>query len=194
MKIFLIRHGESTSDIEDRYGGQYDDHLTAKGIRQARKTAKKLSDRHIEIIFSSPFYRTKETSKILQKEWKCRVKIIGNIKERDRYAHLTGMKKTIAAKRHPEHVAKLKNYIHNVKGGENYEIFKDRMKKAFQELISSPHDTIAIVCHGGLIGCVFREILELGEFKYIGKCAYFEIEKKNGALKVLHMENAELEK
>lgn len=31
MKIYLIRHGESTSDIKLRYDGDYDDHLTSKG-------------------------------------------------------------------------------------------------------------------------------------------------------------------
>ena len=32
MKIYLIRHGETTSDIEDRFGGDYDDHLTSHGV------------------------------------------------------------------------------------------------------------------------------------------------------------------
>lgn len=194
MKIFIIRHGETTSDVEDRYGGHYDDHLTNKGKRQAMQAAKKLAGMHIEIIFSSPFHRARETSEILQKEWKCPVKISEGVKERDRYAHLTGMKKTAAAKRHPEHVAKLKNYHDNVDGGEDYGTFKERITKTFKELASSPYGTIAIVCHGGPIGCIVREILKLGESKYIGKCAYFEIEKNNGKFKLINMENAELKK
>lgn len=35
MKIYLIRHGESTSDVENRYGGTYNDHLTQKGKAQS---------------------------------------------------------------------------------------------------------------------------------------------------------------
>jgi len=42
MKIYLIRHGETTGDVEDRYGGSYDDHLTDKGRGQLEKTAKEL--------------------------------------------------------------------------------------------------------------------------------------------------------
>ena len=32
MRICIMRHGETTSDVENRYGGDLDDHLTAKGI------------------------------------------------------------------------------------------------------------------------------------------------------------------
>ena len=193
MKIFLIRHGESTSDVEDRYGGQYDDHLTSKGKSQSKQAAKRLAGMRIEIIFSSPFHRAVETSQLLQKEWNCRLKVISDLKERDRYAHLTGMKKYAAAKNHPKHVAKLKSHIlHEVEGGEKYEDFKERIIKTFEELASLHYNKIAIVCHGGTIGCIVREILELGELKYIGKCAYLEIEKNGNKFKLLSMENAEL--
>ena len=193
MRIFLIRHGESASDIEGRYGGHYDDHLTSHGSKQAAKLAKELSGRGIEIIFSSPFHRAKETAQILSKECKCPVKIVEGIKERDRYAHLTGMKKSHAAKRHAHHVARLKNYQDSVEGGEDYEPFRKRIVDVFNELASSPHNVAAIVCHGGPIGCILRELLGK-ETKYIGKCAYFELESSNGTLSLVGMKNAELNK
>ena len=34
MLIYLARHGETTGDVEDRYGGDYDDHLTEKGTER----------------------------------------------------------------------------------------------------------------------------------------------------------------
>jgi broad specificity phosphatase PhoE len=66
MKIYLIRHGETTGDVEDRYGGDYDDHLTSKGKDQAKKLAEKIKDFGIERIFTSPRIRAKETSEILK--------------------------------------------------------------------------------------------------------------------------------
>ena len=80
MKIFLVRHGESTSDMEDRYGGHYDDHLTEKGKRQAQKVAKQLAGKGIEVIFSSPFHRARETAEIMSRDLKCPVKIVDDIK------------------------------------------------------------------------------------------------------------------
>ena len=192
MRIFLIRHGESSSDIEDRYGGHYDDHLTEKGKRQAQKVAKQLAGKGIEVIFSSPFHRARETAEIMGKGLKCPVKIVNDIKERNRYAHLTGMKKSDAAEKHPEHVAKLKDHTYGVDGGEEYDIFKVRIIKTFEKLSSQPYDIIAIVAHSGPIGCILREVLNMTELK-IGKCAYFEVEKKGG-FKLLKMENAEIKR
>jgi len=44
MKIYLIRHGESASDLVNKYGGAHDDELTNKGISQAKEPAKLLYD------------------------------------------------------------------------------------------------------------------------------------------------------
>lgn len=52
MKLLLIRHGETTGDIEDRYGGAYDDHLTEKGRQQLQQTAGQLAGRKIDVIVS----------------------------------------------------------------------------------------------------------------------------------------------
>ena len=49
MKIYLIRHGQTTGDLEDRYGGDYDDHLTEEGEQQAKRLAEKLASSGIEI-------------------------------------------------------------------------------------------------------------------------------------------------
>ena len=64
MKIFLIRHGETTGDIEDRYGGDYDDHLSEKGKQQSKELAEKLKNKGIELIFHSPRIRATETATI----------------------------------------------------------------------------------------------------------------------------------
>ena len=56
MKIYIIRHGQTTGDVEDRYGGAYDDELTDKGKTQAQELASKLSDSGIKILFCSDRY------------------------------------------------------------------------------------------------------------------------------------------
>jgi len=67
MKIYLIRHGETTGDIDDRFGGDYDDHLTQRGKSQAQELAEKLKGKRIEIIFVSPRIRAKETAEEVRK-------------------------------------------------------------------------------------------------------------------------------
>lgn len=57
MKIYLIRHGQTTGDVEDRYGGAYDDELSDKGKIQAHKLADSIANSGIEILFCSSMIR-----------------------------------------------------------------------------------------------------------------------------------------
>jgi len=67
MRIFLCRHGQTTGDIEDRYGGSYDDHLTDEGIKQSEDLAEKLKKSGIQKIYTSSLIRAKEMSSIIGK-------------------------------------------------------------------------------------------------------------------------------
>ncbi len=191
MKIFLVRHGETAGDVENRYGGDYDDHLTKKGESQAKTLAKKLEGRGIEKIFTSPRFRAKETAHILGKELDVSVEVIDSIRERNFYGILTGMKKEEARKKHLEMAEQLKNYRNTIKGAEPYEHFRQRILKAFSELTKSKYKTIAIVTHGGPISCIFRELLKI-EIKKMADCAVFELRSEKGKLNLIKTGEAEL--
>jgi len=194
MIIYLIRHGETTSDIEDRYGGYYDDHLTKKGIEETKELAEKLKDKGIQIIFSSPKIRAKETAEIVNKVLNVKLEIVNDLRERNNYGILTGLIKSEAKKKYPKEVEKLeKDEIkHNIKNSENYELFKKRILNAFEKISNSDHYTVAIISHGGPIKCITREILKLGEFKHLGDCAILEIKKEDNKISLVKIINASL--
>lgn len=79
MSICIMRHGETTSDVENRYGGDLDDHLTAKGITQAREAAVKLTHYGMQAIFASSRIRAKETAEILKGALQCDLHIVDDI-------------------------------------------------------------------------------------------------------------------
>lgn len=193
MRIFLVRHGESTSDVEDRYGGDYDDHLTGKGKSQTEKLCERLSPNGIEIVFSSPKARAREGAEILKGCLGCGLEIVENLKERNRYGILTGMKKSEARKKYPEQVGLLENHLTNLEGGENYSHFKGRVLRAFDEIADSDYGNVVIVTHGGPIGCIVREVLRLGEFRSLDACAVIELKILGGKASLVRMENARLE-
>lgn len=58
--LFLLRHGETFFNLEDRIGG--DSELTEKGWGQARDLAEHFSSIHIPIIFTSNYKRTHQTA------------------------------------------------------------------------------------------------------------------------------------
>jgi len=193
MKIYLIRHGETTGDIEDRFGGDYDDHLTEKGIAQAEELAEKLKDKKIQIIFHSPRVRATQTAKIVNKVLNVNLEVVENIRERNNYGVLTGMVKSVAKEKYPEEFSKLAKTYHNVTGSEDYDSFKERIMTIFTEIISKDYQTIAIISHGGPISTIVREVLKLSELERLGDCAILELEKENGGLNLISLDGAKLE-
>ena len=186
MKLYLIRHGESTSDIESRYGGDYDDHLTAKGRQQAQELAAQLRGKNIELIYSSPKLRAQETALILANGIKCRLEIVDGLRERNLYGIMTGMKKAEAAQQYPEQVRLLADYLNALEGGEAYADFRKRILRALDGILSSKHPVAAAVTHGGPLRCIFREALKLGEFsRDLNDCEVFEFQAEGSTLKFL---------
>jgi len=194
MIIYLIRHGESVSDVENLYGGAFDDHLTEKGKEEAEELAQRLKDKNIQVIFSSPYFRAEETAEILKSSLGCELQIVDNIKERNSYGFLSGKNKDWAKKEYPEICANLKGYHYTIEEGERYEDFKERVGAAWNEIINSNYERIAVITHGGPIRCLFREMFKFGEFKGgLGDCMIAEIGKTGAGFKLLNLTGSQLE-
>jgi broad specificity phosphatase PhoE len=195
MKIYLIRHGQTTGDIEDRYGGAYDDELSDQGIIQANKLANKLSNSGIQILFCSPLIRAQQTAKILKSKLYCDIKTIKDLKERDKNGILTGMTRKEAEIKYPKLVEKLKDYRNQISGAESQEDFVKRIKKAFIKITSNTdYSTIGIVTHGGPIWAVFRDIMNNSGVINVADCGYMVLKKENQKLIIEIMNNIEYKK
>lgn len=70
MKIYLVRHGQSTANQEKVMAGHNDVLLTEKGKEQANIIADKLKDIPIDVIYSSPLNRALETANIINSKRK----------------------------------------------------------------------------------------------------------------------------
>ena len=179
MKIYLIRHGQTTGDVEDRYGGEYDDELTDKGILQAQELANKLANTGIQILFCSPLIRAQQTAKILKDKLGCEIKTINDLRERNKNGILTGMTRNEAKEKYPELVEKLKDYRNQIEGAESQDDFVERIKKAFVEVTSiTGYSTISIITHGGPIWTIFSDILNDKGLVEIADCAYIVLDKQ----------------
>ena len=70
-KLFLVRHGEAENNIKDIYSSypeKVEYPLTDKGRQDVERMAATLKKEKIDLIFSSPIIRTKETVEIIAKE------------------------------------------------------------------------------------------------------------------------------
>ena len=66
MKIFLVRHGETEWNRINRFQGISDIPLNTKGKAQVEALAQALKDETIDVVYSSPLIRARETAKAIR--------------------------------------------------------------------------------------------------------------------------------
>lgn len=184
MIIHLLRHGQTTGDVENRYGGDYDDHLTNLGQAQSKQLGESLIGKDIEQLYTSPRIRAQETAAIIADKIDLKAATLDEFRERNGYGILTGMTKDEAAQQQPDQVELLKDVHNAVEGAEPYVDFQRRITKALKTVSEERADRIAIVTHGGPIRLIFRDILKLGEIE-VSDCARIVLSATNGNFELI---------
>ena len=151
MEVYVIRHGESTANAEQRFSGWSQVPLTELGREQARRTGERLKGLVFDRIFSSDQLRARETTELVfpgreyTTDWRIRELNIGSVLEdrlRDEAVVEYGEVLTTA----------MVTRDFSPFGGENLTMHLERVSKFMDDLAAIPDDEqIAIVCHGGSI-------------------------------------------
>lgn len=200
MKIYLIRHCESEDDILNCYGGCADFDLTKKGIETAEKYTNELIGLGIERIFTSPYKRAKGVANIFNNKLQCGIEIIGDLREMNTYGVMSGVNKDLANNifslliNSPKY--KTFGYYNgnSFEGGESVEGFDRRIIDAFNTIINTNLNTVAIVTHGGVFRSVYKNILKKSnKIIDIEDVATIEIEYKNNEYSIISMKGITLE-
>lgn len=148
--LFLIRHGETFFNQEDRIGG--DSGLTKKGQKQASDLAKHFKDKDIKYIFTSTKKRTIEMATPLKESQEdCEIISLPEFDEIDA-GICEEMTYDEIKKKHPEIYSSRRkdkyNYIYP--NGEGYASMKERVFKGVKKalyLAGWKSENIAIVGH-----------------------------------------------
>ena len=147
---YLVRHTECISNVKkiSSYSWEKDDFLTENGIKQAKKLADQLKKYKIDLVFCSPFRRTKETLEIINKKLKINQKNIFFDKQ------LVENNFGIADNKHYDEFHKLfsseeKYFETLVPFGENYANVKKRVSDFLSEIESKySNKNILVISHG----------------------------------------------
>lgn len=67
MNLYVIRHGETNLNKEERYNCRIDEDINEEGIKQAMEAGKHINELNIDLIICSPMKRTKHTMRIINK-------------------------------------------------------------------------------------------------------------------------------
>lgn len=65
MKIYVIRHGKTKCNEENKYNCRLDEDINEEGINQAKIASKQINKLDIDLIICSPMKRTKHTCDIV---------------------------------------------------------------------------------------------------------------------------------
>ncbi len=147
---FLIaRHGESDSNIKDYINSKIEtvNHLTEKGRQQAEEAAEDLKNKKIDVVYCSPFMRTKETVEILANTIGFPMdKIIYDERLHEIYAgELEGANDATYQEYFGSEEAK---FVKTIPGGENYTMVKNRMTEFLYDVdAQNKGKNILIVSH-----------------------------------------------
>ena len=187
-KFLIIRHGQSTANLEERYAGWYDAPLTELGRKQAAITTDYiLKNYHVDAVYSSDLIRAVETVKEiaaranvpLVKEKALR-EIDGGEWERKQVEEI--------AREYPEQAYLWKTDIGKARptGGESFAELQVRIDSAFRK-IAAENDgkTVVVASHGGAIRtmqCLFENvpIEDMRKVPWTPNASVSEVNYENG--------------
>lgn len=158
MELLLIRHGlPIRRELEE---GIADPVLSTDGHAQAKHLAAYLADEHIDAVYASPLRRAYQTAEPTAAHFGLEIGVRDEIAEWDRHSNEYVPVEELKAANDPRWQAMLRGewMVHD----ESPEDFRARSIGAIEELIAAHGgDTIAVVCHGGVINGYLAHILGL---------------------------------
>ena len=81
MKLYIVRHGQTGYNIDNKVCGISDVELTSLGKQQAKMASEQLKDISLDMIFASPLQRAHETAKIINENHQLEIKIDSRVQE-----------------------------------------------------------------------------------------------------------------
>jgi broad specificity phosphatase PhoE len=161
--IYLIRHGETDWNLEQRYQGQQDIPLNSTGIKQAQLIAENLNGHHYSALYSSDLTRAFQTAQEIAKKVKLSITTHPALREINQGEWEGKFIKDVFATSGDEVQAIYQNpYTVRKPGGESIGEVAERMY-AYLDHLAEKHDqqTIIVVSHGLAVATVLCKIRQL---------------------------------
>ncbi len=181
--IFLVRHGETQWNAEDRIQGQIQHvKLNEEGIRQSKLLARRLAKEKINLIYSSPQERALQTAEMIAEPHGLAIVTHSGLAERS-HGILDGLTRNEIRKKHPV-VWKVYEQTRELPGGwgaETMEQMGERGFHAFMEIArQGPNKNIAIVAHGAVNKAIIRRLTGKGIHDFVQHNGCLNIIKHDG--------------
>jgi broad specificity phosphatase PhoE len=153
-RLYLVRHGTTTLNVENRYRGRRDIPLDAQGYQDAVDAARRLSGKGLSAVYTGPLRRTIATAQIIADEARVPdIRILHGLNNVD-YGAWEGMTAEEAAMFDPEAFA-----LYREAPGDAVCPLGERLSDAQQRMLDAlqlmgarhPGETVAAVTHAVMI-------------------------------------------
>jgi probable phosphoglycerate mutase len=181
--LYLVRHGETDWNRENRWQGHHDRPLSALGRAQATAAARRLVGERLTQVHSSDLKRASETAQIIAEACGLEASADPTLREVD-VGSWAGLTRAEAKERFPVGYARRRAGGTGWEGGETYEQMGERVRAFVTSLLDGARgsERIALVCHSGVIRVLVVHALGLGpaDRRHLGG-------NEHGALSVLRV-------
>ena len=158
MELLLIRHALPVR--RELACGAADPELSADGRAQAEHLASYLSSEHLDAIYASPLQRAHQTAMAVAAHHSLDVGIRDDVAEFDRLSSEYIPTEELKAANDPRYHAMVAGAWRTDE--ESSAQFRSRVVSSIEELIDAhATQTIAVVCHGGVINSYLSHVLGL---------------------------------
>ncbi len=165
MLLTLIRHGQSTYNLENRFTGDIDAPLTTLGKAEALEAGKKIKEIDYNVAFTSTLIRAEETLKIILQEINQKhIPVIKNKALNERcYGDLQGLNKAETALKYGDEQVLIWRRSFDVRppGGESLEDTCNRVIPYYKLEIKPwllSEKNVLIVAHGNSLRALMMHI------------------------------------
>lgn len=157
MKLYMVRHGQSETNLSKQYTGWSQVNLTEQGYEDARQAGKYLRNISFDRIYSSDLIRAVQTAKTALPG--CEPIQLSTLREYD-VGELAGQYFTdCTAKYGPEFQINRAQSNYQPYGGENRDMVARRAQEFLDMLAGDPADNVVAFSHAGMIRITLEQVV-----------------------------------
>ncbi len=153
MKVYVVRHGESETNLMKKWTGWFDAPLTEKGRDDARRAGEFLKNISFDKIYSSDLIRAIETKEIAIPH--CCFEKTPDLRE----VNVGTLEGTTYKDMEDEERKNTIEKGYKKYGGETREEFNIRVKNFLKKLEEEQCENIALFCHAGVLRSMFDAVM-----------------------------------
>lgn len=159
-KIWLVRHGQTDSNLEGRFQGQLDIPLNDTGRDQARILADSLAEKKFHAVYSSDLLRARQTAEIITGRINLPIKIDKRLRE----IYLGDVEGLLYSEVKDQYGYALFERIENpvdsrMPGGESVAEIAVRFKEAIDDIACMhPGESVLVATHGLVIATMLCRV------------------------------------